>query len=93
MAAVVGLVLLGGLAVLDWLVFRAWFDSDYLRWYLENGALIAIVFGLVTLAWGDLRRLVACRRSAPVRGESRRGCSGPARARLPGPSLVSHHAA
>jgi hypothetical protein len=45
------------LVVLDWLVFRTWFDSDYLRWYLKNGSLIAIVFGLVTLAWGDLNKV------------------------------------
>jgi len=65
-AAVVGLVLLGGLAVLDWLVFRAWFDSDYLRWYLENGALIAIVFGLVTLAWGDLNKVTGLVSAHPL---------------------------
>jgi hypothetical protein len=65
-AAVVGLVLLGGLAALDWLVFRAWFDSDYLRWYLKNGALIAIVFGLVTLAWGDLNKVTGLVSAHPL---------------------------
>ena len=65
-SAVVGLVLLSGLAVLDWLVFRAWFDSDYLRWYLENGALIAVVFGLVTLAWGDLNKVTGLVSAQPL---------------------------
>ena len=65
-AVVVGLVLLGGLAVVDWLVFRTWFDSDYLRWYLKNGALIAIVFGLVTLAWGDLNKVTGLVSAHPL---------------------------
>lgn len=65
-AVVIGLVLLGGLAVVDWLVFRAWFDSDYLRWYLRNGALIAIVFGLVTLAWGDLNKVTGLVSAHPL---------------------------
>jgi hypothetical protein len=64
--ALVGLLLLGGLAALDWLVFRALFDSDYLRWYLENGSLIGIVFGLVTLAWGDLNKLTGLVSAHPL---------------------------
>jgi hypothetical protein len=38
------------------LVFRIWLKADYLRWYLENGAVIGFVFTLVTLAWGDINR-------------------------------------
>jgi hypothetical protein len=51
---VVGLVALAALVALTELAFRAVFDTDYFRWYLANGALIAVVFGLLTLAWGDL---------------------------------------
>jgi hypothetical protein len=52
--AVVALAVFVGLALLNELAFRSWLDSSYLRWYLENGALISVLFGLVTLAWGDL---------------------------------------
>src|SRR6266511_3194525 len=53
----VGLVLIGVLIALDELLFRVLLDSDYLHWYLANGALIGVVFALVTFAWGDLNKL------------------------------------
>lgn len=53
-SAVVGLAVIGGLVALNGLVFSAWLDTEYVRWYLDNGAAITLVFGLVTLAWGDL---------------------------------------
>ena len=42
------------LVALNELAFRALLDTDYFRWYLANGALISLAFGLVALAWGDL---------------------------------------
>ena len=54
---VVGLVVIAGLIAIDTVVFRVAFESDYVHWYLENGAVIGIVFGLITLAWGDLNRM------------------------------------
>jgi hypothetical protein len=53
----VGLAVIAGLIAVDSVVFRAAFDSNYVHWYLKNGALIGIVFGLITLAWGDLNRM------------------------------------
>jgi hypothetical protein len=53
----VGLAVIAGLIAVDTVVFRIAFDSNYAHWYLENGALIGIVFGLLTLAWGDLNRM------------------------------------
>ncbi|MGH3020785.1 MAG: hypothetical protein ACRDNR_11600 [Gaiellaceae bacterium] len=48
------MALLVGMALLNEFAFRAWLDSAYLRWYVEHGAVISLVFGLVTLAWGDI---------------------------------------
>lgn len=56
-SAVVGLVFLAGMVLINEVAFRMWFDIHYLRWYLDNGALISIVFGFVTLAWGDLNKM------------------------------------
>jgi hypothetical protein len=51
------LLVLLGLVLLNELAFRAWFGADYLRWYLNNGAVLSLVFGFVTLAWGDLNKM------------------------------------
>lgn len=51
------MVVLAGAVVLDEVAFRAWFETDYLRWYLANGFVISLVFGFVTLAWGDLNKM------------------------------------
>jgi hypothetical protein len=53
----VGLAVIAGLVALDSVVFRTAFDSNYFHWYLANGTLIGIVFGLITLAWGDLNKM------------------------------------
>jgi hypothetical protein len=53
-AAVVGLAVLVAVIALNEVVFRLVLDTDYLRWYLVNGFIISLVFGFVTLAWGDL---------------------------------------
>ena len=53
-SAVVGLAVIGGLVALNGVAFSAWLDTEYVRWYLDNGAAITLVFGIVTLAWGDL---------------------------------------
>ncbi len=57
MTVAVGLAVIAGLIAIDTVVFRVAFDSNYVHWYLTNGALIGIVFGLITLAWGDLNRM------------------------------------
>jgi hypothetical protein len=44
-----GWVILGAALGVNYLVFAS-FDINYFRWYLANGALIAIVFGFVSLA-------------------------------------------
>jgi hypothetical protein len=51
----VGLAVLAGLIAINTVIFRVAFDANYVRWYLKNGALIGIVFGLITLVWGDLK--------------------------------------
>ena len=51
------LAVLVGLVLVNELVFRTWLDTDYPRWYLDNGAAIGFVFTLVTLAWGDINRM------------------------------------
>lgn len=52
-AAVVQLVfgwaIIGAALAIDYEIFAA-FDASYFRWYLENGAVISIVFGFVSLA-------------------------------------------
>lgn len=45
------------MVLLNWFAFQAWLDTNYLRWYLDNGSVISLLFGLVTLAWGDLNKL------------------------------------
>jgi hypothetical protein len=40
------------LIFLNWVIFRA-FRTNYLVWYLHNGALISIIFGFVALAGAD----------------------------------------
>lgn len=46
----ISVLLIIGLIVLNRWLFRIWFDLDYFRWYLDNGALFSIVFGFVGLA-------------------------------------------
>jgi hypothetical protein len=46
---VFGWAVLGVLLTANYVVF-ALFDSNYFRWYLDNGALISLVFGFVSLA-------------------------------------------
>jgi hypothetical protein len=46
----ISLLLIIGLIFLNRWLFRIWFDIDYIRWYLDNGALFSIVFGFVGLA-------------------------------------------
>jgi hypothetical protein len=53
----VGAVVVLGLIALNELLFRQLFDSNYLRWYLSNGALIGVAFVFITVAWGDLNKL------------------------------------
>jgi hypothetical protein len=65
-SAVLGAVLLGGLIALDELLFHLLFDSSYLRWYLANGSLAALVFALVTLAWGDVNKLTGLISAHPL---------------------------
>jgi len=65
-AIVAGLIVIGGLIALNELMFRALLGSDYLRWYLENGALIGVAFGLVTVAWGDLNKLTGLISAHPL---------------------------
>ena len=66
MTAIIGLALLGALAAIDTVAFRVAFDSSYRDWYLRNGALIGIVFGFVTVAWGDLNRLTGLVSAHPL---------------------------
>jgi hypothetical protein len=54
---VFGLAVIGAALELDRVLFRVLFDSDYLRWYLANGSLIALAFGVFTVAWADLNRM------------------------------------
>jgi hypothetical protein len=44
-----GWAIVGAALAVNYAVF-AGFDSNYFRWYLENGALISLVFGFVSLA-------------------------------------------
>ena len=44
-----GWAIVGAALAVNYAVFAV-FDTNYFRWYLENGALIAIVFGFVSLA-------------------------------------------
>jgi hypothetical protein len=45
----IGWAILGAALAVNYVVFAS-FDENYFRWYLANGALIAIVFGFVSLA-------------------------------------------
>ena len=54
---VLGAVFVGGLIVLNELMFHLLFDTSYTRWYLANGSLIGLVFAAFTVAWGDVNRL------------------------------------
>jgi hypothetical protein len=51
------LALVGGLNLLDWVLFRAAFDLSYFRWYVDNGTLLNLALALVTVAWPDLNEL------------------------------------
>jgi hypothetical protein len=46
---VFGWVIVGAALAVNYAIFAV-FDANYFRWYLENGALISIVFGFVSLA-------------------------------------------
>lgn len=67
LSAFVGLILIGAVIVADDFVFRTWLGTDYVRWYLKNGALINLVFAFVSLAWGDLNRVKDLVGAHPVR--------------------------
>jgi hypothetical protein len=55
--AALGLAAFAGLIAADEAVLRALFGAHYLSWYLANGAMVSLVLGFVSLAWGDLDRL------------------------------------
>ena len=57
MTAALGLAAFAGLIAADELVVRALFGTDYLSWYLANGATLSLVVAFVTLAWGDLNEI------------------------------------
>lgn len=57
LGGLLGLAVLVGVAALNELAFRALLDTDYPRWYLDNGAVIGFVFTLLTLAAGDINRI------------------------------------
>jgi hypothetical protein len=65
-----GWAIIGAALAVNYAIFAA-FDTNYFRWYLENGALISIVFGFVSLAvrlddypdfisYNPMRYLYAC---------------------------------
>lgn len=56
-SAAAGLTLLGGLIAIDSVVFQVAFDLAYVRWYVENGALLSLTVALVTVGWPDLNDL------------------------------------
>ena len=66
MAVAVGLAVISALIALDEVLFRVLFDTDYLHWFLANGALIGIVFALFTVAWGDLNKVTHLISAHPV---------------------------
>jgi hypothetical protein len=57
---VFGWAILGAALAVNYAIFAA-FDANYFRWYLDNGALISIVFGFVSLAvrLDDYRDLIS----------------------------------
>jgi hypothetical protein len=46
-----------GLLVLDWAVFRYLLGTDYVAWYLANGALIAVGTAFVSRIWESVESL------------------------------------
>ena len=63
-----GLCLLAGLIALDGLVFREALGRAYVAWYVENGALLSLSLGLVTVGWPDLNDL----RNLPIASQPNR---------------------
>ena len=54
MTAAVGVAALAGLIAADEVVLRALFGTDYIGWYLANGAIVSFVVSVATLAWNGL---------------------------------------
>jgi hypothetical protein len=52
--AAAGAAAFAGLIAADEVVLRALFGTDYLGWYLANGAIVSFVVSVATLAWRDL---------------------------------------
>jgi hypothetical protein len=66
-AAALGLTFLAGLIAIDSVFFREVLDRGYVRWYLENGALLTLAVTLVTVAWPDLNDYYNLISAHPVR--------------------------
>ena len=49
-SSLIGWAIIGSVIAVDYLVFRLLFDVNYFSWYLENGAVINIVFSVISLA-------------------------------------------
>ena len=49
-SSLIGWAIIGSVIAVDYLIFRLLFDVNYFSWYLENGAVINIVFSVISLA-------------------------------------------
>jgi hypothetical protein len=55
-----------GVIAINEVWFRLALDRSYVLWFLENGVFIGLAFGLVTVAWGDLNKLVGLTSAHPL---------------------------
>ena len=64
---IVGLVALIALVGFDQWLFVTLFDTNYLSWYVKNGALIGLITSIVAITWGDIEVISPiCYAASPI---------------------------
>lgn len=63
LAALAGFLIV---VALDSWIFNALFNRMYIKWYIENGALIGIVTSVVAVSWGDVNKNVGLIAAEPL---------------------------
>jgi hypothetical protein len=53
---IIGLAIILSLAAFDQWAFSTWLKTSYLNWYLRNGALMSLIFTIVSLSVGNLNK-------------------------------------
>lgn len=61
-----GLVVIGGLVLLNAYAFPRWLNISYVDWYLASGSQIGLLTSVLALSWGDMNKHVGLISAHPL---------------------------